>query len=733
MDSSRFPANFITKPLPRRLVLKSLLAVLVSGCARSLPGASGGQEVSTGAPPPTATPWPLLAPRRNPTPTPTPPPSADGIAQAYLAAWSTGDYEAMYNLLTQEGRSRLTRQEFQGQYLYARHQATATNITARLNSLLNNNADASAIFHSSWQTALFGNLEVDHPMTLRYEDGRWRVVWQPSLIMPQLSEGVTLALLDEVPVRGNIYDKNAHALASQGQMVTVGVVPAFIENVDQVLAQLEPITGLSQDFMRGKIAAAQPDWFVPLASVSFETSVEFDDLLNSLPGVERRAQAIRTYSEGDLAAHLVGYVGPITAEAIDDYRARGYRGDEIVGLSGVEAWAESFLAGRRGGRLVTLTPSKKVQAEIATALPRPGGSVYLSIDSGLQASAEAILGARPGAIVVLDPNSGFVLALATWPRFDPQQFASGISTEQWLALNHDPLRPLFNRATQGTYPPASIFKLVSAAAAMEHLGYTAQTSFFCSGAWHGLGENFVKKCWLETGHGNIDLVNGIIQSCDVVFYEIGLALHQADPSLLPAMARSFGLGQLTGLKGASEEAGVVPDNDWKTANLGEAFFEGDAVNMAIGQGYLLTSPLQIANMLAAIGNGGTLYQPQLIERFSNRAIGDQYSSPEARGTLPLAPETLATLRRGLAGVVSGARGTARRAFDGWAYTAAGKTGTAETGISAPHAWFAGYTPADEPRVAITVVLENAGEGSEHAAPIFRLMAETFFNWEATRA
>lgn len=725
--------GFGSQRWPRRLVLKSLLALLVSGCAPTLPGP---ESPPPGLSPESApTPWSLLSPGREPTPapTPTPPPSADGVAQSYLQAWSRGDYDTMYDLLTLAAQQRLTRRQFQALYVNAGLQATATQVSAQLNSLLSAGVEASTVFHSSWETVLFGPLEADHTMTLRYENGRWGVDWQPNLILPQLREGATLALLDEVPARGNIYDRNAHALAAQGQVVTIGVVPLFVEDVEGVVAQLEAITGQNADVMRAKISAAQPDWFVPLANVSFETSVASDEVLTSLPGVERRAQAVRTYSDGDLAAHLIGYVGPISAEALADYRARGYRGDEIVGLAGVEGWGESFLAGRRGGRLVVLSPSQRVLDEIASAVTRPGGSIYLSIDAGLQAQAELILGSRPGALVVLDPNTGFLLALASWPRFQPQEFASGITPARWSALNNDALRPLVNRAVQGVYPPGSVFKIVSLAAAMEDLGYTAQTRFFCSGTWDGLGPNFVKKCWLETGHGNIDLLNGLTESCDVVFYEVGLALYKADPALLPRMARAFGLGARTGLNGVNEAAGVVPDNDWKTANLGEPFFEGDAVNMAIGQGFMGTTPLQIANILAAVGNGGTLYRPQLVERLTSRASGDQFLSPEAVGSLPISAETLSTLQQALAGVVSGPRGTARRAFAGWTYTAAGKTGTSETGIGEPHAWFAGYAPVEAPQVAIAVLLENAGEGSEQAAPLFRQMAEAFFAWQAARA
>jgi len=343
----------------------------------------------------------------------------------------------------------------------------------------------------------------------------------------------------------------------------------------------------------------------------------------------------------------------------------------------------------------------------------------------LQQRAEALLGARRGAIVLMEPN-GIVRALATSPRFLPQDFATGIDVETWSRLINDENRPLINRPTQGLYPPASVFKIVSMAAAMEYLGYSGETPFFCSGVWTGLGDEFVKKCWLETGHGPINLQDGITQSCDVVFYEIGLALHRENPTWMGDLAHAFGLGESTGILGVESLDGVVPDNDWKLATRNEPFFDGDAVNMAIGQGDILTTPLHIARLVAAMGNGGTLYRPQLVRRISSRDAGDQFFEPEVMGQLPISEQTLNTINQGLFNVVHGLYGTARKAFADWSYTAAGKTGTAETVIDKPHAWFAGYAPASDPEIVIVVLLENAGEGSEEAAPLFRALADSYF-------
>lgn len=341
-----------------------------------------------------------------------------------------------------------------------------------------------------------------------------------------------------------------------------------------------------------------------------------------------------------------------------------------------------------------------------------------------------MLGERLGAIVVLDPHTGAIHALVSYPRFKPTVFTTGFDVDAWTELYTNEDRPLINRATQGLYPPGSIFKIVTISAGMEAIGLLPENTFVCTGKWDGLGKAFEKDCWLKTGHGRISLVDGLTQSCDVVFYEVGLALHKSDPQLLPNWARACGLGVPSEIIGVPENSGVVPDDAWKRANLNEPLFDGDAVNSAIGQGFMLTTPIQVARLTAAIGNGGRLLRPRLIDRIVTVDGEEQVLEPEVAGTLPLSTENLSLIQQSLEAVTSGARGTARQAFEGITYTVAGKTGTAESGQDKPHAWFTGYAPADTPRVAITVILEHAGEGSQVAAPLFRQVAEAFFEWEA---
>ncbi len=702
----------------RRAFLKAMLAALITaGCA---PVSRPNTEM---------TPGPSLLsgilPRPTPTLTPTPLPSADGVVDTYLAAWQQQDLGAMYALLTPDSQQRTSASDFEIIHRHVLEQTTTLSLAVKRQSLLVEGTQATAAFHTVWHTSLFNVIETDHSMLLRFVNGNWRVVWEPTLLLPQMGYGVTLALLEETVARGDIVDAQTQALATNVQVITVGVVPGQIEDRARLISSLGPVLGLDAAEIKAKISAARPDWFVPLGDIDFDTSVQYLDLLSSLKGVERRPHPARSYPHGETGAHIVGTLGGISAAQLDSYRSQGYRGDELVGQTGIEGWGEPFLAGKRGGRLVTFSPAGKEMAELASAPARPGGNIYLNLDVALQQRAEEILGARRGSIVVMTPT-GTVKAMASYPRFNPQLFATGIDAQAWASLLNNPDRPLINRPAQGTYPPASVFKIISMAAAIEKLGMSPNTTFTCNGIWYGLGKDFPKSCWLKTGHGVISLQDGLTQSCDVVFYEVGKALFEKDPTLLPSMARAFGLGQPTGIMGIDEASGIVPDDTWKQATLNEPFFVGDAVNMAIGQGYVLATPLQIARMIAALSANAQLSRPQLVRQLSSRDAGDQFFPPEVVGALPVAATTLATIQQAMIGVAHGRRGTARKAFEGVGFTVAGKTGTAETVTDAPHAWFAGYTPAENPQVIIVVMLENAGEGSEKAAPLFRLLAESYF-------
>jgi len=637
----------------------------------------------------------------------------------------------MYALLSPESRMAVDLEGFARRYQDALATATVLTVTTRLQSALQEGDRSSVSYNLVLDTALVGTLVTDTVMSLSRHGEQWLVDWDPALIWPQLAGDLYFRMAYTIPVRANIYDRNGLGLATEGTIVTVGVIPGQIEDEDALLAALALVTGLSPDEIRGRYVAAPDDWKVPIADIPAEVSVEQNDLLSSIAGIYRDEKDGRVYPHGDAAPHVVGWVSPVPAEQLADYRARGYRGDEWVGVSGLEAWGEELLAGKHGGVLTVVTQAGEVVDTVAERPVEPSRAIYTTLDRDFQEKVQQILGDRQGAIVVLDVHTGAVLALASGPGFDSNVFVGpggAVGRSQILA---DPRHPLFNRALNGTYPSASVFKIVTMAAGMEAAGMDPdKTVFYCPGYWEGLGPASRKSCWKASGHGDITLKDGLTASCDVVFYTVGQQLDGIGPEVLPRFARGFGFGEPTGLGVLREDAGLVPDPDWKANNIGESWWVGDTVNLAIGQGYLLVTPIQVARMVAAVANGGTLYRTYIIDHISPAEEGqpEEVAQPQAVGSLPVTAEHLAAIQEALLGVTTKPIGTAPHRFAGLSIPVAGKTGTAEVGgpETTPHSWFAAYAPADAPEIAIAVIVERAGEGSTVAAPLTRQVVEAYF-------
>ncbi len=667
-------------------------------------------------------------PTAEPLPTPNLPP-ADEVAFAFVQAWERGDYAAMYSLLSSTAQEQVSEDLFTGWYLRVAEEAALLAVRPQILAAYQPGPQAEVSFAVTFQTALVGDFQIQNQMPLVFEEGRWRVDWSPALIVPQLSDETFVRFTTWAPSRGNIYDRNGLGLAVQGELVEVGVVPGQIEDEAVLLAQLSAVLGESPADLQARYADAQPHWYVPLGRISTAGAQAHYDILSAMPGVEMREAWTRSYRPEIIAPHVVGIVGPIPSEDVDLWRAQGYSGDEMVGWMGLERWGEPYLAGERGGRLEILTNKGQLVAVLAEKPSRESSSLYTTFDREFQKKVQDILGERLGAIAVLEAQTGRVLALATFPNFDPNPFATGISEWQWQSLEADRRRPLVNRATQGTYPVGSVFKIITMATGMQEGGLTGSSSFLCRGTWTGLGPEWPKTCWLRSGHGNIPLNRGLTVSCDITFYQVGLMLNGLNQEVLPDYARRFGLGAPTGIE-VEEEAGLVPDPAWKIQAKGEGWAPGDAVNLAIGQGELLVTPLQIATMLAAVGNGGTLYRPQVVQMIAADPKNPEWTfEPAAVAQLPNSADSLAVIQDSLHKVTSTSYGTAYRAFEGLEISAAGKTGTAESGQHNPHAWFAGYAPAQAPEIAIAVVVEYSGEGATYAAPLFRQVVEAYFGIE----
>lgn len=673
---------------------------------------------------------PISLPSPRPTPTPTPPPARE-VAQAFLDAWEQGDYARMYGLLSSSTRTSVELEKFERVYRDVAAEATITSLSTSITSALQEPPKAQVAYHVSMETILVGSVEVDNVIHLTLEGDQWRVNWSSGLIFPKLA-GNFVHMAVKVPERGNIYDRHGLELATEERMVTVGVVPSWIEDEEKVLPELSRILGLEEVAIQEKYASASPYWFVPIGDIPLQIYQAERELLESLSGVTLREKSVRAYPQGDLAPHVVGYLGAIPPEELDYWKAKGYSGDERVGVAGLEKWGKEYLAGKRGG-ILTIVTSRGDTVSIVKDRPATSScDIYTTLDAKLQNAAEAALEGKRGAIVALNPKNGQILAMASRPGFDPNIFVPAIDAEEWEALSSDEEHPLVNRAVQCAYPTGSVFKVVTMACALEEGGFTPDSTFTCTGVWEGLGPEHPLTCWLGTGHGEIDLITAMAASCNVAFYEMGLKLYERDPYLLSDYARHFGLGKPTGLRCLDETAGLIPGPAWKIQTLGEGWAPGDGVNLAIGQANLQLTPLQVANMLATVANGGTIYRPQLILKVV-RPSGElkETFSPDVVGHLPLSEENLKTIHRGLVGTTTNPRGTADEAFQGLEISVAGKTGTAGLVEGKPHSWFAGYAPAEDPQIAMAVIVENGGEGGKVAAPIFRKVVEAYFEieWE----
>ncbi|MBI2942192.1 MAG: penicillin-binding protein 2 [Chloroflexi bacterium] len=665
-----------------------------------------------------------------PTATPTPA-SPVGIAEAYLRAWQQRRYADLYNLLSAEAQRTISRDQFIERYQNITEMATIQTLDARLLNINPQDYHQGVVelpFRVEVKTRRVGDIVEENYLPLTYENTAWRVQWSPSLIFKDLTADYLIRLFPLNPQRGSIFDRKGRPLATQGFLVSVGVVPAEVKDERQMFGALAPYVKLKPEEIKERTGRVPADWYVPLAEFPAEREAELKVKLESVPGLVVRRKAARIYPNGEVASHLVGYTSVITAEEMDRLAAKGYEADDRLGRTGVEGWAEGELAGVRGGKLAVVTRRGEVVKIIKDNPARQGRNLYLSIDLEAQKKAEQVLGDKTGSIVVLDPRDNSVLAMASFPRYDPNRFVLGFSPAEWKQLTEDKRHPFQNRPVGSAYPTGSIFKVITMAAGIERGGFQPDSPFDCNGIWYGLGPGIPFRDWKPEGHGRVTLQRGITTSCNIVFYEIGKKLQSIDPRILPEYARRFGLGRPTGLIGQDEESGgTLPDPDWKQRTLDQAWFPGDSVNLAIGQGFLEATPLQMANVYSTLASNGTLRPPVLVQRITE-ADGQVVKSFEATPARPLglSPTYLASVREGMIGVAHATDGTAYYAFQGYRTVTAAKTGSAENQGPSSHAWFAGYAPANNPQVVVLVMVEGSGAGSEIAAPRGRQMFEFFF-------
>ena len=681
----------------------------------------------------------------------TPIPDVKTTARAYLDAWKAEDYAGMYDLLTSISQDALSEEEFIKHYQGVAAEAALSGLDYEIYSILVDDTanTAQVSFHIRLYSRVVGEINAETLMNLSMEAGAWRVKWDDTLVLPQLAGGNHLAMELQIPARANIYDRNGHALVAQADATAIGLIPDQIQP-DQEAALFEALTrltGLREDQIKAKYSAFPPGagWYLPLGEIPADRITQDYAELSKLGGLVLRSDKWRYYFENGIASHILGYVSQIQPDEVEEYKRKGYRIDERVGRDGLEKWGEPYLGGKRGGALYVFNAQGQPVTKLAETPVQPSQAIYTTLDREFQIGVQKAIDGFRAAAVVLELGTGRVLAMASSPSFDPNAYEPANYNFSSLLedLLSDPNDPFLNRAAQGQYPLGSVFKIITMAAGLESGRYAPDSTYQCGYYFNEGGFNLNDWTWdqYQADHqtmpsGLLTLQGGLIRSCNPWFWHIGLDLYdQGLTKAVSDMARGFGLGSKTGIEGIDEAEGQVPD----------PASEVDAVNLAIGQGDLLVTPLQVADFVAAIGNGGTLYRPQVIERIAPPGGDPTYEfKPVERGKLPVSPENLQAIQEAMVGVITSTkpRGTAVHRFANLGIPVAGKTGTAQSGSGQPHAWFAGYTFAgreDKPDIAVAVVVENIGEGSEYAAPIFRRIIEqyfyesprTYYWWEST--
>jgi penicillin-binding protein 2 len=558
--------------------------------------------------------------------------------------------------------------------------------------------------------------------------------------LSRLSKNNCIRLQNTDPSRGMIFDRNGILLVDNRPAFDLNIVLKDAKPIAQTVKKLSKYIKVPESELMAKIENDKTvSSYKPITlekDIGRDTLAAIEVRKFDLPGVFVDVKPRRHYIEQQTAAHLIGYLSEINADELNSGEYPGYTVGDYIGKFGIEKIFESFLQGKRGGRQVEVNVMGQVVRILKTVDAQPGQNLYLTIDLRIQKKAEELLKGVAGAAAAMDPQTGQILALASSPSFDQNIFVDGMSHEQWDSLVSNPLRPLENKTIQGEYPPASTFKIITALAGLEEGVIDKNTILSCPG-FYKYG-NRVYKCWKPAGHGSINVVKALAESCDVFFYQVGQKLGI---DRLSMYAIASGLGSPTGIDLDHEAAGLIPTAEWKKRRIGVDWQGGETLSVAIGQGYDLATPLQMLVFISAVANGGKMYKPLILKSvYSSEGSVILESKKQLAGKLPVSKQTLQIIREGLWNVVNDNKGTAWIAHvDG--LDISGKTGTAQVvgrsndrGLSEEelshrlksHAWFVAYAPSDDPKIAVSVMVEHGGHGSSAAAPIAREIIKTYF-------
>lgn len=541
----------------------------------------------------------------------------------------------------------------------------------------------------------------------------------------ELSENNRSRVVTLAAPRGALLDRSGHVLVGNRPSFNVVLTPEHADDLDHVIGRLSATLGLGEATIRERLARRQP--YRPVVVKTDATLADVAVLEArrlELPEVSIDVVPLRSYPLAAAAAHALGRVGEITERQLLQPELRDLAPGSLVGQAGIEARYNQQLMGEDGFRRVIVNSRGLEVSEAERRPPRDGPDFTLSIDASLQEAMERAFEGRSGSAVALDPETGEILAMTSIPAYDPNEFTTGIEPALWASLAQDPETPLMNRVIQGVYAPGSTFKIIAATAALEEGVITPQTTFYCPG--YLAVYNTVFRCNTPGGHGVVDLRRAIALSCNVYFYQVGIRLEIAR---LAKWAKKLGLGAPTGVDLPHEVSGLMPSPEWKLRVLKSPWYAGETVSVAIGQGQVSATPLQMARVAAIIANGGRLVRPHLAR---SAAAAGLDVTPEPLG---IHPETLAAVKAGMCAVVAGGTGWRARLSS---VEVCGKTGSAQVVARSrlektpdvhellPHGWFLAFAPADHPKIALAVLVEHGGSGGAAAAPVARQILAHFF-------
>lgn len=558
----------------------------------------------------------------------------------------------------------------------------------------------------------------------------------------QRSENNSVRLRKIKSMRGLIMDTRRQVLVDNQPSFDLVFVPNRSRDINKTIEKVKAL--YEERSLAVPSLASFTGKIKPLVPVILERNISMEKLAVvethalELPGLVAEVTPIRQYLTGEMTAQIIGFTGEISREELDQEREEPLTPGDIIGKFGIEKFLDGHLRGKNGAEQIEVNAAGKAVRSLGKIKSLTGGNVVLTVDAALQKAAWNAIGNRRGALAAMDPRNGAVLALVSSPSFDPNLFNSGISFGDWERLANDRQHPMENRSISGQYPPASTYKPIVAAAALEEGLITPETTFYCNGAFQMGDRTF--RCWQEKGHGHVNLHRGIVESCDVYFYNLGQKLGV---DKMAHYARAFGLGSPLGIDLTREKGGLIPTKQWKLDRLGESWQMGETISLSIGQGFNLVTPLQLVNVYATLANGGALYRPRLVKQLeSSDGLVVKVYGPEKVKTLPVSARNIQVINQALWGVVNEKGGTGhilkRKEAD-----VAGKTGTAQV-IGLPqddrarrakrvstdfrdHALFACFAPHKNPEIAVAVILEHAGHGGSAAAPVARKFIDAYFD------